>query len=127
MTDIWDELDAIIPVDYNGALWYDVVEMDAWLEKVREQLREAWAQSRVNGQHRMLYQGQRDEAREKLEAIKNHWYNEVPPFTMPFLDCRDEVVQKYIEDMTEWGRKLGELLGGYSEFTTDSELTSDTE
>lgn len=36
-----------------------------------EELREAKSQLRVNDQHRMLYQGQRDELSEKIEAIKN--------------------------------------------------------
>jgi len=54
---------------------------DAWLEKVREELREAWvgvrAEARVHRQHRMLYQEQRNELREKLETAKNH-INEYP-------------------------------------------------
>jgi len=37
-----------------------------------EELREAKSQLRVNDQHRMLYQGQRDELSEKIEAIKTH-------------------------------------------------------
>ena len=46
----------------------------------------------------------------KIEAIKKHWFEEVPPFTMPFLDCQDEAVQKYIQDMTEWGREFVNIL-----------------
>lgn len=38
-------------------------------EKLKEELRDAKAQSRVNDQHRMLYQHQRNEARDKLNAI----------------------------------------------------------
>ena len=41
------------------------------IDQLKEQLREAKSQSRVNGQHRMLYQGQRDELRDKLVVIKN--------------------------------------------------------
>jgi len=49
-------------------------------------------------------------AQDKLKAIKVHWFEKVPPFTMPFLDCQDEVVQKYIQDMTEWGREFVNIL-----------------
>lgn len=52
----------------------------------------------------------------KLEDIRHHWYEEVPPFTMPFLDCKNESVQKYIKDMTKWGKKLHVLFGGDSQF-----------
>ena len=50
----------------------------------------------------------------KIEAIKKHWFEEVPPFTMPFLDCQDEAVQKYIQDMTEWGREFANILEDHS-------------
>lgn len=43
------------------------------IDQLKEQLREAKSQSRVNGQHRVLYQGQRDELRKKLKAIKT-WF-----------------------------------------------------
>ena len=80
------------------------------VDQLKEQLREARSQSRVHRQHRMLYQGQRDELRKKLKSIKEHWFEEVPPFTMPFLDCQDDSVQKYIKDMTEWGRIFANIL-----------------
>ena len=46
----------------------------------------------------------------KIETIKKHWFDNVPPFTMPFLDCQDETVQRYIQDMTEWARVFGDIL-----------------
>ena len=46
----------------------------------------------------------------KIKAIKTHWFDKVPPFTMPFLDCPNEAVQKYIQDMTNWGRDFVNIL-----------------
>jgi len=47
---------------------------------------------------------------DQIVAIKNHWFNEVPAFSMPFLDCQDEAVQKYVKDMTKWGDEFAKIL-----------------
>jgi len=67
----WDDL-------WEGkAIWEANEETLTWImkvksvgDKLKEQLRDAKAQSRVNDQHRMLYQSQRDNERQKLEAIR---------------------------------------------------------
>ena len=53
---------------------------------------------------------ERQKLEDQIEAIKNHWFNEVPAFSMPFLDCQDEAVQKYVKDMTEWGDEFAKIL-----------------
>ena len=76
MTDIWDKLKESVNF-YNAEGFIprrDIRNTIADLvdegDKLKESLREALSQSRVNGQHRLLYQSQRDEAREKLEAVE---------------------------------------------------------
>ena len=67
----WDDL-------WEGkAIWEANEETLTWImrvksvgDKLKEQLRDAKAQFRVNDQHRMLYQSQRDNERQKLEAIR---------------------------------------------------------
>ena len=49
---------------YEDGDW-DVID----IIELKEKLRAASSQSRVNDQHRMLYQGQRDDEREKLKKI----------------------------------------------------------
>lgn len=70
-----------------------------------------WLLSLIDNQHTLC-------------LIKEHWYEDVPPFTMPFLNGEYDAVQQYIQDMTEWGRKLGEFLGGYSQFIEKGEELS---
>lgn len=76
MTDIWDERPIAFytaPAGREGV--YHTEKMDVWLERLKEEFREIKAQSRVHRQHRMLYQGQRDELRKKLEIIEYHLKN----------------------------------------------------
>ena len=77
--DIWDEKPRFGDHKYCSESQYDgdfnytqfMIDRNLWLERLREEFREIKAQSRVHRQHRMLYQGQRDDARKKLEAVTN--------------------------------------------------------
>ena len=106
MTGIWDEKPEF-PIGfttdyehYKGLIKWWQKHNDAWLEKVREELREARSQSRVNGQHRMLYQGQRDELRKKIEAINTH----VTKWVSGHSDWQ-------MGHMNQWKKKLVQILG----------------
>ena len=109
MTDIWDEkpkYDISSQVEHYCFIYYKD-EVDVWLEKLKAYYN---AIIKLLGADIVAVRTERRKLKDKLEAIKNHWYNEVPPFTMPFLECQDEVVEKYIQDMTKWGDEFMKVL-----------------
>lgn len=52
-------------------------------------------------------------ASDKLDAIKK-LMEEAPPLIMPLLDSKNKNIQKFVQDLTDWGRKVNKVLYGPS-------------